>query len=66
MGSMQATLSLPGAAMLLFVGVAAVLAVVMLILWEARWIVRLGQRLVHTITLADQAGRKPEPEDDRR
>ena len=66
MGPMQATLSLLGAAMLIFVGVAAVLAVIILILYEAHWIVRLGQQLARTISLADEPGSGPEPDGDRR
>lgn len=45
---MSTTLSLLGAAMLVLIGVAVVLAVVILILHEARWIVRLGKEFARS------------------
>jgi Na+-transporting methylmalonyl-CoA/oxaloacetate decarboxylase gamma subunit len=58
---MNAILSLLGTAMLILIGLAVVLAVVLLILYEAYWIVRLGGRLSRSTAVADQActGSKP-------
>ena len=42
---MHAALSFLGAALLILVGVVVVLATVILILYEACWIIRLGQQL---------------------
>jgi Na+-transporting methylmalonyl-CoA/oxaloacetate decarboxylase gamma subunit len=61
---MNATLSLLSTAMLILVGVAFVLAVLILILYEARWIVRLGKQLSRSISMADQAGVGSEPMED--
>jgi Na+-transporting methylmalonyl-CoA/oxaloacetate decarboxylase gamma subunit len=58
---MNATLSLLGTVMLILVGVAVVLAVLILILYEARWIVRLGKQLSRSISAADEAGAGSEP-----
>ena len=52
---MQAALSFLGAAMLILVGV-VVLATVILILYEACWIVRLGQQLTRAAATAEPAG----------
>jgi Na+-transporting methylmalonyl-CoA/oxaloacetate decarboxylase gamma subunit len=61
---MNATLSLLGTAMLILVGVAVVLAVIILILYEARWIVRLGKQLSRSISVADEAGVGSKPTQD--
>jgi len=61
---MNATLSLLGTAMLILVGVSVVLAVIILILYEARWIVRLGKQLSRSISVADEAGVGSEPVQD--
>jgi hypothetical protein len=53
---MHAALSFLGAAMLILVGVVVVLATVILILYEACWIVRLGHRLTRAAA-AESAGR---------
>jgi Na+-transporting methylmalonyl-CoA/oxaloacetate decarboxylase gamma subunit len=58
---MNATLSLLGAVMLILVGLAVVLAVIILILYEARWIVRLGKQLSRSISVANGAGVGSEP-----
>jgi Na+-transporting methylmalonyl-CoA/oxaloacetate decarboxylase gamma subunit len=58
---MNATLSLLGTAMLILIGVAFVLAVLILILYEARWVVRLGKQLSRSISVADEAGVGSEP-----
>ena len=50
---MKTALSLLGATMLILIGVAVVLAVTILILHEARWIVRLGRELVRSTAAAD-------------
>jgi Na+-transporting methylmalonyl-CoA/oxaloacetate decarboxylase gamma subunit len=55
-GPMNATLSLLGTAMLILIGVAVVLAVIILILYEARWIVRLGKQLFRSTPAAEQIG----------
>ena len=52
---MHAALSFLGAAMLILVGVVVVLATVILILYEACWIVRLGHRLTRAAA-AEPAG----------
>jgi Na+-transporting methylmalonyl-CoA/oxaloacetate decarboxylase gamma subunit len=57
---MHAALSFLGAAMLILVGVAVVLATVILILFEACWIVRLGRRLTRAAATVDAAGRAGE------
>jgi len=61
---MNATLSLLGTAMLILIGVAFVLAVLILILYEARWIVRLSRQLSRLISVADEAGVGSEPMQD--
>jgi hypothetical protein len=53
---MQAALSFLGAAMLVLVGVVVVLATVILILYEACWIVRLGQQLTRAAATAEPTG----------
>lgn len=53
---MDATLSILGTAMLILMGVAVVLAVIILILYEARWIVRLGKQLSRSVSMADEVG----------
>jgi Na+-transporting methylmalonyl-CoA/oxaloacetate decarboxylase gamma subunit len=58
---MNATLSLLGTAMLILIGVAFVLAVLILILYEARWVVRLGKQLSRSISVADEARMGSEP-----
>ena len=58
---MHAALSILGAALLLLVGVVVVLATVILILYEACWILRLGHRLTRAFT----ADRRPGREADR-
>jgi hypothetical protein len=55
---MNASLSLLGAVMLILIGLAVVLAVVMLILYEARWILILGKRLLRSTSAADRASEK--------
>lgn len=57
---MHAALSFLGAALLLLVGVVVVLATVILILYEARWIMRLGQQLLRASTAAESAGGRSE------
>ena len=57
---MDDTLSFLGAAMLMLLGVAVVLAVVILILYEARWILRLGRQLSRSLSVADEAGVRSE------
>ncbi len=52
---MDAALSFLGAAMLILVGVVVVLATVILILYEACWIVRLGQQLARAAATAEPA-----------
>ena len=54
---MHAALSFLGAAMLVLVGVVVVLATVILILYEACWIVRLGHRLTRAVATVEPAGR---------
>jgi hypothetical protein len=54
---MHAALSFLGAAMLILVGVVVVLATVILILYEACWIVRLGHRLTRAAATVEPAGR---------
>jgi hypothetical protein len=54
---MHAALSFLGAAMLLLVGVVFVLATVILILYEACWVVRLGRQLTRAAATVDSAGR---------
>src|SRR5215212_6614549 len=56
-GPMHAALSFLGAAMLILVGVVVVLATVILILYEACWIVRLGQQLSRAAAAAEPGGR---------
>ena len=58
---MNATLSLLGTAMLILIGVAFVLAVLILILYEARCVIRLGKQLTRSISVADEAGAGSEP-----
>jgi Na+-transporting methylmalonyl-CoA/oxaloacetate decarboxylase gamma subunit len=53
---MNATLSLLGTAMLILIGVAVVLAIIILILYEARCIIRLGKQLSHSVSIADEVG----------
>ena len=57
-GPMDATLSLLGEVSLVLVGVVFVLAAVILILFEARWILRLGRQLT------DRVAERPGPGDD--
>jgi Na+-transporting methylmalonyl-CoA/oxaloacetate decarboxylase gamma subunit len=57
---MNASLSLLGAVMLILIGLAVVLAVVILILYEARWILVLGKQLLRTTPAADPIGEKSE------
>ena len=57
---MHAALSFLGAAMLILVGVVVVLATVILILYEACWIVRLGHRLTRAAATVEPAGRRGE------
>lgn len=52
---MHAALSFLGAAMLILVGVVVVLATVILILYEACWIVRLGHRLTRAAATVEPA-----------
>jgi hypothetical protein len=54
---MHAALSFLGAAMLILVGVVVVLATVILILYEAHWILRLGQQLTRAAAPAEPNGR---------
>jgi hypothetical protein len=54
---MHATLSFLGAAMLILVGVVVVLATVILSLYEARWILRLGRQLTRAAAPAEPNGR---------
>ena len=54
---MHAALSFLGAAMLILVGVVVVLATVILILYEACWIVRLGHQLTRAAATVEPAGR---------
>jgi hypothetical protein len=54
---MHAALSFLGAAMLILVGVVVVLATVILILYEACWIVRLGQQLTRGAATVEPSGR---------
>jgi hypothetical protein len=54
---MHAALSFLGAAMLILVGVVVVLATVILILYEARWILRLGRQLTRAAATAEPNGR---------
>jgi hypothetical protein len=53
---MHAALSFLGAAMLILVGVVFVLATVILILYEACWVVRLGLQLTRAAATIDSAG----------
>ena len=57
---MHAALSFLGAAMLILVGVVVVLATVILILYEACLIVRLGHRLTRAAATVEWAGRRGE------
>lgn len=59
---MNAALSLLGAALLILIGVAFVLAVVILILYEARWAVRLGKQF--SCSTADEASVGAEPQNE--
>jgi Na+-transporting methylmalonyl-CoA/oxaloacetate decarboxylase gamma subunit len=54
-GPMNAALSLLGAALLILIGLAVVLAVVILILYEASWILRLSGQLSRSTAAAEQA-----------
>jgi Na+-transporting methylmalonyl-CoA/oxaloacetate decarboxylase gamma subunit len=58
---MDDTLSFLGTAMLMLLGVAVVLAVLILILYEARLIVRLGRQLSRSLSVGDEAGVGSEP-----
>jgi hypothetical protein len=60
-GPMNATLSLLGTAMLVLIGLAVVLAVIILILYEARWIVRLGRDVLRSTAAADHGSAGSEP-----
>jgi Na+-transporting methylmalonyl-CoA/oxaloacetate decarboxylase gamma subunit len=53
---MNASLSLIGAVMLILIGLAVVLAVVILILYEARWILILGKQLFRSTPTTEQIG----------
>src|SRR5919107_3635895 len=53
-GPMHAALSFLGAAMLILVGVVVVLATVILMLYEACWIVRLGHRLTRAAATVER------------
>ena len=53
---MHAAWSFLGAAMLILVGVVVVLATVILILYEACWILRLGQQLTRAATADPNGG----------
>jgi hypothetical protein len=55
---MDASLSLIGAVMLILIGLAVVLAVVILILYEARWILMLGKQLFRSTPAAEQIGQE--------
>jgi hypothetical protein len=57
---MNASLSLLGAVMLILIGLAVVLAVVILILYEARWILILGRQLLRSTSAADQISEQSE------
>jgi Na+-transporting methylmalonyl-CoA/oxaloacetate decarboxylase gamma subunit len=61
---MNATMSLLGTVMLILVGLAVVLAVIILILYEARWIIRLGRQLSRSISVANEIGPGSEPMED--
>ena len=63
---MNTALSLLGAAMLILIGVAVVLAVVIIILHEARWIVRLGRELARSTAAAGPSGGDPSSVSDQR
>jgi len=54
---MQAAVSVLGAGMLILVGIVVVLATVILILYEACWIVRLGHRLTRSAATVEPRGR---------
>ena len=54
---MDAALSFLGAAMLILVGVVVVLATVILILYEACWIVRLARQLTRAVATAEPGRR---------
>jgi Na+-transporting methylmalonyl-CoA/oxaloacetate decarboxylase gamma subunit len=58
---MDDTLSFLGAVMLMLLGVAVVLAVMILILYEAHLIVRLGRQLSRSLSVAEEAGVGSEP-----
>jgi Na+-transporting methylmalonyl-CoA/oxaloacetate decarboxylase gamma subunit len=58
---MNGTLSLLGTAMLILIGVAVVLAVIILILYEARWIVRLGKQLSRSLCVTNESSGGSEP-----
>ena len=61
---MHAALSFLGAALLILVGVVVVLATVILILYEACWIVRLGHRLTRAVAVEPTGrGGKGAPEE---
>jgi Na+-transporting methylmalonyl-CoA/oxaloacetate decarboxylase gamma subunit len=65
-GSMNAALALLGKAMLILFGLAVVLAVVILILYEARCIIRLSKQISRSTWMADQAsGGSPQIRDKR-
>jgi hypothetical protein len=55
-GPMHAALSFLGAAMLILIGVVVVLATIILILYEACLIVRLGRRLTRGAATVESAG----------
>jgi Na+-transporting methylmalonyl-CoA/oxaloacetate decarboxylase gamma subunit len=63
---MNAALSLLGTAMLILIGLAVVLAVIIVIFYEARWIVRLGRQLLRSTAAADGTGTGSEPFQDER
>jgi Na+-transporting methylmalonyl-CoA/oxaloacetate decarboxylase gamma subunit len=57
---MNASLSLLGAIMLILIGLAIVLAVVILILYETRWILLLGKQLWRSTSATGQISEKSE------
>jgi hypothetical protein len=63
--TLNTTLSLLGAMMLILIGVAVVLAIVILILQEARWIVRLSRELARSTAAAGPSGGVPSSVSDR-
>lgn len=58
---MNAILSVLGAAMLVLVSIAAILAIVILVLYEARWIIRISGQLGQSGSMGDQLRGTSEP-----